>query len=208
MARRVNRHQAKILKNLSFLAFTRPLNSSAAASSPAAAAFSAADSPLHLTTTPSATPNIDFADTRALFGSVSTPALLRAAANLHVAAVGPVVDVGMWVMNSRLMEVEVIRDAVLGAVRHSFYQHFCAGEDYAALGNTVRRLNDAGLRSMLDYALEYADDDVACDQNLDGFLRTIESTRSLPPASVSSRSDHPLLFFIFFSIKNYFNFRD
>ncbi|KAM1418108.1 hypothetical protein ACFX14_021422 [Malus domestica] len=36
---------------------------------------------------------------------------------------------------------------------------------------------------MLVYALEYADDNEACDRNLQGFLDTAESTKSLPPSS-------------------------
>lgn len=185
MARSIVSTQSKISKKVFFYAFNRSLNT--AASSPAAAFTAAATSPpppINLTDSP-ATPTVDFTDTRTLFGSLSTSELLRAAANLHVAAIGPVVDVGMWVMNSKLMDVEVIRDVVLGTVKHTFYRHFCAGEDDAAVAKTVRRLHDAGLRSMLDYALEYADDEASCDRNLDGFLRTIEATRSLPPGSAS-----------------------
>lgn len=197
MARSIVSTQSKISKKVFFYAFNRSLNT--AASSPAAAFTAAATSPpppINLTDSP-ATPTVDFTDTRTLFGSLSTSELLRAAANLHVAAIGPVVDVGMWVMNSKLMDVEVIRDVVLGTVKHTFYRHFCAGEDDAAVAKTVRRLHDAGLRSMLDYALEYADDEASCDRNLDGFLRTIEATRSLPPGSVSTSSTFSFVLFFF-----------
>lgn len=89
-------------------------------------------------------------------------------------------------MNSKLMDVELFRDVVLGTVKHTFYRHFCAGEDDTSVAKTVRRLHDVGLRSMLDYALEYADDEASCDRNLDGFLRTVEATKSLPSGSVST----------------------
>ena len=94
------------------------------------------------------------------------------------------------------MDVELIREAILGTVKHTFYRHFCAGEDDAAVRKTVRRLHDVGLRSMLDYALEYADDEESCDRNLDGFLKTIEATKSLPPGSVSSLDLDPVLLVI------------
>ncbi|KAG6578518.1 Proline dehydrogenase 2, mitochondrial, partial [Cucurbita argyrosperma subsp. sororia] len=185
MARSILSTQSKIPKNVFFYAFNRLLNT--AASSSAAAFTSAASTPpphLNLAVSPAA-PTVDFSDTKALFGSLSTLEVLHAAASLHVAAVGPVVDVGMWVMNSKLMDVELARDVIFGTVRHSFYRHFCAGEDDTAVGKTVRRLHNVGLRSMLDYAIEYANDEESCDRNLHGFLRTIEATRALPRGSAS-----------------------
>ncbi|KAL0540609.1 hypothetical protein IC582_020618 [Cucumis melo] len=180
MARALVSTQSKISKRVFLYVFNRPLNT--AASSPAAA-FTAPPPPLHLN--PPSTPTVDFTDSRALFGSIPTSDLLHATATLHASAIGPVVDVGMWVMNSKLMDVELFRDVVLGTVKHTFYRHFCAGEDDTSVAKTVRRLHDVGLRSMLDYALEYADDEASCDRNLDGFLRTVEATKSLPSGSAS-----------------------
>ncbi|XP_038891036.1 proline dehydrogenase 2, mitochondrial-like [Benincasa hispida] len=184
MARTIVSTQSKIPKKVFFYVFNRSLNTAASSS---AAAFTAAATspPLPLNLNSPTTPTVDFTDTRALFGSLPTSDLLHAATTLHAAAIGPVVDVGMWVMNSKLMDVELVRDLVLGTVKHTFYRQFCAGEDDATVAKTVRRLHDVGLRSMLDYALEYADDEASCDRNLDGFLRTIEITKSLPPGSAS-----------------------
>ena len=96
------------------------------------------------------------------------------------------VDVGMWVMRSKLVEREgVVRDAVMGAIRKSFFEHFCAGEDADEAGRKIRELNEAGLRGMLVYAVEDAHDNDGCDRNLNGFLRTVDASRSLPPSSVS-----------------------
>lgn len=111
----------------------------------------------------------------------------------------------MWVMKSRLMDTPLIRDVIMGIIRSTFYEHFCAGENAMAAGRSVLELNEAGLRGMLVYALEYAGDNDACDRNLQGFLDTAEATKSLPPSSVSS-SHHQsiqksclqdLFFFIF-----------
>ncbi|KAM2638274.1 hypothetical protein EV1_022670 [Malus domestica] len=102
---------------------------------------------------------IIFDDADKLFASISTSRLLRVAINPHMVAVELIMDVGMRIMRSRLMHTPLIKD--------------------------VMELNEAGLREMLVYALEYAGNNKACDRNLQGFLDTAESTKSLPPSSMS-----------------------
>ncbi|XP_075663786.1 proline dehydrogenase 2, mitochondrial-like [Castanea sativa] len=192
--------QKKLLKSLAHRYFSpRPLNTAASASPSASSSIS-----INLTEKPesilqnqlaalSANTNtnnssyINLHDAEKLFSSVSTTKLLRATANLHLASMEPIVDLGMWVMNSKLMDMEVFRDIVLGFVKHTFYEHFCAGENALATENTVRSLNSggAGLRAMLVYAVEYASDNQSCDRNLEAFLDTVEIAKSLPPSSVS-----------------------
>ncbi|KAL4650936.1 hypothetical protein ACB092_01G123100 [Castanea dentata] len=177
MAARVVSLSKKLLKSLCNGKFfsTRPLNSSSPSSSIL----------INLTTEKPEQPPIDLHqltnttslnlhDVEKLFSSVPTTKLLRASANLQMAAMEPVVDFGMWVMNSKLMDIEVFKEIVLGFVKHTFYERFCAGEDALATGGTVRRLHNggAGLRAMLDYAMEYAGDNQSCDRNLEAFLRT------------------------------------
>ncbi|KAF4348099.1 hypothetical protein F8388_010049 [Cannabis sativa] len=188
MASRVPR--GNLLKSLRY--FSRPLNSAASSS-----AFSAPGVPPLNFAEKSETSAVAVADefqtgspgvfdvynTEKLFSSIPTTRLLRASANLHVAAIEPVVDLGMWVMKSKLMETELVKNVVMETIRHTFYEHFCAGEDTAAAGKTILKLREAGLRGMLVYALEYAADNESCDRNLDGFLQTVESTKSLPPSS-------------------------
>jgi proline dehydrogenase len=190
MASRVPR--GNLLKSLRY--FSRPLNSAASSS-----AFSAPGVPPLNFAEKSETSAVAVADefqtgspgvfdvynTEKLFSSIPTTRLLRASANLHVAAIEPVVDLGMWVMKSKLMETELVKNVVMETIRHTFYEHFCAGEDTAAAGKTILKLREAGLRGMLVYALEYAADNESCDRNLDGFLQTVESTKSLPPSSAS-----------------------
>ncbi|KVI02609.1 Proline dehydrogenase [Cynara cardunculus var. scolymus] len=127
----------------------------------------------------------DFEDTKGLFSSVTTGKLLRSAANLNLAAVEPVVDLGMWVMRSRLMQVGIFREIVLGTIKHTSYEHFVAGADMVETGRTVKRLWESGLRGMLDYGLEHAVDNESCDKNAQEFIETVESTQVLPPSSVS-----------------------
>ncbi|KAL4568617.1 hypothetical protein LXL04_024232 [Taraxacum kok-saghyz] len=127
----------------------------------------------------------DFEDTKGLFSSVTTGKLMRSAANLNLAAVEPVVDMGVWVMKSRLMQVGLLREIVMGAIKHTSYEHFVAGADTEETGRTVKKLWESGLRGMLDYGLEHAIDNESCDINAQEFIKTVESTQSLPPSSVS-----------------------
>lgn len=76
-------------------------------------------------------------------------------------------------MNSDLMEAPLFRKTVLGVTKHTFYNHFCGGEDLKEAGTTVRELWEAGLSAMLDYGLEHAGDNESCDRNLEEFVRTI-----------------------------------
>lgn len=83
------------------------------------------------------------------------------------------------------MNAGLLRGVMVGGIRHTFFEHFCAGENPAEACRKVNEIWDCGLRGMLVYALEHAGDNESCDRNLDGFLRTIEAAKSLPPSSVS-----------------------
>ncbi|KAL4581900.1 hypothetical protein LXL04_006434 [Taraxacum kok-saghyz] len=126
----------------------------------------------------------DFSDTKVLFASVPTGKLLHSAATLSVAAVEPMVDLSLWVTNSRLMDVPLFKNAVMGAIKYTAYDHFVAGSDTVETGHTVRRLWDSGVRGMLDYGLEHAVDNESCDIAEKQLIKTAESTQSLPPSSV------------------------
>ncbi|XP_059624363.1 proline dehydrogenase 1, mitochondrial-like [Cornus florida] len=175
----------KLLHNLRY--FTRPLNS--------APPSITAVSPLNLhepppppptTTTATSTDSIlNLDDVKELFSSLSTAKLLRSSANLHAVAMEQTVDVGTWVMNSGLMDMAVLREIVLGTLKHTLCEHFCAGQSPEEAGRTVLKLREAGLRGMLDYGSEHSTDMESCDRNLEVFVRTVESTKSLPPSSVS-----------------------
>nr|AHF58597.1 proline dehydrogenase [Chrysanthemum lavandulifolium] len=127
----------------------------------------------------------NFEDTKALFASVSTGKLLHSAATLNASAIEPMVDLSIWVMNSRLMEFRLFRDVVMGTIKYTAYDHFVAGGDTVETGKTVLKLYDSGLRGMLDYGLEHATDNDSCDEATYQLIKTAESTRFLPPTSVS-----------------------
>ncbi|CAI9109963.1 OLC1v1009911C1 [Oldenlandia corymbosa var. corymbosa] len=128
---------------------------------------------------------INFHDIKGLFSTVSTPKLFKSWATLQMTSIEPLVDVGLWVLSSRLVETPVIKQVILGAIKHTFYDHFCAGEDLEEAGRSITRLWEAGLRGMLDYGLEHATDNESCDRNMNEFIKTAEYTKSLPPSSAS-----------------------
>ena len=94
------------------------------------------------------------------------------------------VDLSLWVTNSRLMDVPLFKNAVMGAIKYTAYDHFVAGCDTVETGHTVRRLWDSGVRGMLDYGLEHAVDNESCNIAEKQLIKTAESTQSLPPSSV------------------------
>ena len=142
--------------------------------------------------------DIDLSDQARLFASVPTSDLLRSTAVLHAAAIGPMVDLGSWVMSSKLMETALTRDMVLGLVKSTFYDHFCAGEDADAAAQRVRSVYEATrLKGMLVYGVEHADDAASRDDNMHHFLRTIEAAKSLPTSHVSNPHVSLLIFFLF-----------
>ncbi|WVZ26668.1 hypothetical protein V8G54_005212 [Vigna mungo] len=132
---------------------------------------------------PAMTLNLE--DVEQLFGSVSTKQLLRSSAIQHAMAVDSLVDLGIWVTKLKVFESGMLRDLVMTTMRHTLYANYCAGEDAAAAGRSILALNDTRLRSMLAFGAEDALDNEDCDENLQGFLHSVEVTKSLPPSSVS-----------------------
>lgn len=128
---------------------------------------------------------LSFEDSKDLFASISTAKLLKSTLTLKMAAVEPVVDLGTWVINSKLMNVGVFKDVVMGFTKCTFYDHFVAGRNVDEAGETVKMLWDDGFRGMLDYGLEHVDDNESCDRNSEAFINTVDSTNSLPATSVS-----------------------
>ncbi|KAK7394321.1 hypothetical protein VNO78_14844 [Psophocarpus tetragonolobus] len=164
----------RILRKLGYNTATKPLSPTPYVLPPTSAVLR-----------PSAAADLSFSDVEKLFSHVTTPALLRSTAVLHATALEPMVDFGTWLMRSNLMHLHPLRHLILSTVRNTFYHHFCAGEDASSAASSIRSLNHVGLRGMLVYGVEDALDNNACDRNLNGFLRTIHVTRSLPPSSVS-----------------------
>lgn len=179
----------KIIKNLRFKTTTKPLNSSHPSATAAVASLLEREQPSPPPPPPQPSHQqpsyLDLNDAERLFSAVPTSTLIRSSAVLHATAIGPVVDVGIWAMQSKLLQTGILKDAVMAVTKRTFYEHFCAGEDAIAAGKSIRSVNEAGLRGMLVYGVEDAHDNDGCDRNLKGFLHTVDVSKSLPPSSVS-----------------------
>ncbi|KAK7273216.1 hypothetical protein RIF29_14265 [Crotalaria pallida] len=180
----------RILRNLRYNTATKPLNSGHPSLSPAAALSPPSlldQKPPSSSVLPPAADlsALNFHDVEKLFSYIPTSKLVRSSAVLHATGIEPMVDLGMWVMRSKLMEMEGLRDVINAAIRGTFYDQFCAGEDAVTAGKSIGSLNNAGLRGMLVYGVEDAHDNEGCDRNQKGFLHTVDVSRSLPPSSVS-----------------------
>lgn len=167
----------QLLHNLCFH-FVRPLNTSSAVSSVGLAEKQDSTTVLQPSTEVSE-------DVKGLFSSVPTAKLIRSFLTLKMVATEPVVDLGTWVMTSRLMKTALFRGMVAGVTKATFFDHFVAGRNHEEAGEIVKMLWNDGLGAMLDYGLEHAYDNVSCDSNMEAFIQTIESTNSLPLSSVS-----------------------
>ncbi|KAL8171555.1 hypothetical protein V2J09_023359 [Rumex salicifolius] len=127
---------------------------------------------------------LDLQDAK-LFASVPTAKLLKSTATLKMVSFDPIVDLGMWVMRSKLVDTPIAREIILGVTKRTFYEQFVAGEDVDEMSRTVRSIWSSGLKSMLNYGLEHAHDNASCDNNFKAIMETVESTKTLPPPSVS-----------------------
>ncbi|BFI25104.1 proline dehydrogenase [Marchantia polymorpha subsp. ruderalis] len=120
-----------------------------------------------------------------LFSGMESTELLTTLFNLGLVSFEPMVDLSVKVLTSPLMKSRLLAAPVFWAVKKTAYSHFCAGEDADEAAVTLNRMWQVGLKGILDYSLEDAENNQACDQNCAGFLSTIHHTRSLPQGSVS-----------------------
>ncbi|KAI3861366.1 hypothetical protein MKX03_016181 [Papaver bracteatum] len=128
---------------------------------------------------------LDFDDGKRLFKSVTTGKLIRSILNQQMASYDPIVNIGIWVMRSRLFHISFIRYIILFVVKHTFYDHFCVGENLDEARTTLQKLCNGGLKGIMDYGLEDATDNKSCDRNFNEFLKIVDTTKLLPPSSVS-----------------------
>lgn len=124
-------------------------------------------------------------DGEILYSGMTSKELLVTLFNLQVLSYEPMVELSLNVLNSRLLRWPVTSTPLLWFIKRTTYKHFCAGENTVEAGQTLNRMWELGLRGVLDYSLEDAEDEGICDANCAGFLKTIASTKELPDGSVS-----------------------
>jgi proline dehydrogenase len=94
----------------------------------------------------------DFKDARAAYDSKSAKELLRAAASFSLCKIPILVKYAESLLQtSRFLLGGTVTDSILKA---TMFGHFCSGEDLARIQPVVKRLDESGVGSILDYAAE------------------------------------------------------
>lgn len=106
-------------------------------------------------------------DGTALFAKSTTSELFATFAIMELCTRRRLVDTGSYVLNLALHPgAGVFGEAILRAVRHTVFNHFCGGETIDDCIATARRLNStASIRSIVDWSIEESSDPAAWDEN-------------------------------------------
>eukprot|EP00744_Colponema_vietnamica_P004938 GILI01007304.1.p1 GENE.GILI01007304.1~~GILI01007304.1.p1 ORF type:complete len:534 (+),score=210.81 GILI01007304.1:81-1604(+) len=97
------------------------------------------------------------------FATRTTGELLHSLMVFQMCSVKPFVKNGNTLL--KLSSKVIGEDATMSLVRHTFFRHFCAGEDMKEALATVRRLKAGGVGAIFDYAAEAAIGDGVHDKN-------------------------------------------
>jgi hypothetical protein len=119
-----------------------------------------------------------------LFSGLTSKELLATLMNLELLSHEPLVDLSLKLLNSRLLKWQLTSTPLLWLIKRTTYSHFCAGENTVEAGQSMNRLWELGLRGVLDYSLEDAEDEASCNANCEAFVETIASTKQVPDGSV------------------------
>lgn len=95
---------------------------------------------------------IDFSDPSVAYKSKSNWELTRALVVFKLCAQPWLVQGSDWLLQT---STKIVGETVTHAVvRKSFFAHFCAGEDEKEIQPTLKKLEEAGVGAILDYAAE------------------------------------------------------
>lgn len=110
----------------------------------------------------------DFDDPRSAHGSKSTSSILRALAVFQICRIRFLVKNADTLLNisSRVFGTTITN----GIMKHTFFRHFCAGEDSVGMMPVIDMLKKNNIYPILDYAAENEADD---DNNSQGILSSI-----------------------------------
>lgn len=113
----------------------------------------------------------DFDNTEQAFAHLSNRELRNALVLFQTVGSPFWVRMGKVLMNAALR----LGIPVGWAIRPTVYAHFCGGESIEKCENTVAKLADSGVRTILDYSAEGKDNEMELDQSCEEILRTVEA---------------------------------
>eukprot|EP00569_Conticribra_weissflogii_P007486 CAMPEP_0171345142 /NCGR_PEP_ID=MMETSP0878-20121228/20908_1 /TAXON_ID=67004 /ORGANISM="Thalassiosira weissflogii, Strain CCMP1336" /LENGTH=575 /DNA_ID=CAMNT_0011848487 /DNA_START=334 /DNA_END=2061 /DNA_ORIENTATION=+ len=129
----------------------------------------------------------DFDDPRSAHGSKSTSSILRALAVFQICRIRFLVKNADTLLN---ISSKVFGTTITNRImKHTFFRHFCAGEDSVGMMPVIDMLKKNNIYPILDYAAENEADD---DNNSQGILSSIgeggEGIFSQPPFNQPART--------------------
>ena len=100
---------------------------------------------------------IDFTNTKVAFATKTAGELFRAWTILYGCSFGSLVKRADYLYN---LSISVLGSKLTHAViERTLFRHFCAGKDEYDIAKPIRRLEEAGVGGILDYAAEAKEDD-------------------------------------------------
>ena len=116
------------------------------------------------------TGHLSFENTEIAFRHSSDFDLKRAYCLFRVINVNFLAKIGPPVTNFAMK----IGLPVKSLIRATIFKHFCGGETIAGCSETINKLYDGGVGTILDYAVEGEDDELVFDNTRDQIIHTIE----------------------------------
>ena len=111
-------------------------------------------------------PDINFTDSASAHGSISTFELLRAIAVFKLCQLPFLVKHAESLLN---LTSKILGNTITnGLVKHTFFQHFCAGEDSIDMKPVIDMLQEHNIGPILDYAAENEESDGFENDNEEG----------------------------------------
>ena len=116
---------------------------------------------------------IQFNDTKIAFAWRSNSELVKAKVLFKTIAWPILVKVGSAMLNVAL----AIRFPISWIVKPTIFKHFVGGENLAESNKTAQRLLQYNVKSVLDYSVEGADDEVIQEEAFNEILRSVQNVK-------------------------------
>jgi proline dehydrogenase len=92
--------------------------------------------------------SLDFSDGKIVYAKKSTLEIIRALVVLRISGIKPIVDHAPSLLH--IGEKVLGRRFIKNILKATFFGHFCAGETQEGIRPTVKKLETAGVGSMID----------------------------------------------------------
>ncbi len=120
--------------------------------------------------------NLSFEDTEIAFRNSSDFDLKRAYWLFRVININFMVKIGPPITNLAMK----LGLPIKGIIKATIFKHFCGGETILECDSTIKKLNEGGVGTILDYSVEGEDDEKVFDNTRDEIIKTIKRAQNDP----------------------------